>query len=144
MRNDAGQVGDWLGQSNGGFVNNASFGATVSSDWHVLATGDFNGDGRTDVLWRNDNGTVTDWLGQSNGSLASNPVYASIPTNWHVVATGDFNGDGIDDILVRSDTGQIGDWLGQSNGGFVNNASFGGTVPTSWHVQDPFVHDGIF
>jgi hypothetical protein len=34
----------------------------VSADWHVVGTGDFNGDGLTDILWRNDDGSITDWL----------------------------------------------------------------------------------
>ena len=28
---------------------------------------DFNGDGRSDVLWRNSSGTITDWLSASSG-----------------------------------------------------------------------------
>src|SRR4051794_13582493 len=30
------------------------------------AHNDFNGDGRSDILWRNDDGTLTNWLGNSN------------------------------------------------------------------------------
>ena len=38
-------------------------------DWQVAGTGDFNGDGRDDVLLRHANGWMTEWLGQSNGSF---------------------------------------------------------------------------
>jgi hypothetical protein len=142
-RNDAGTVGDWLGQSNGGFIGNANFSFTLPTAWHVAGTGDFNGDGRVDMLWRNDNGTVGEWLGQSNGGFAGNAsVNIPVPTDWHIVGTGDFNGDGIDDVLLRHDSGSVGEWLGQSNGGFVANvANVNIPVPTDWHVQDPFVHD---
>ena len=38
--------------------------------------GDFNGDGRTDILWRNNDGTVTDWLGTSAGGFTANSAAA--------------------------------------------------------------------
>ena len=71
--NNVGTVSDWLGQMNGGFVGNSAHDINnVPSSWHVVGTGDFNGDGRVDILWRNDDGTVSDWLGQSNGSFVGN------------------------------------------------------------------------
>jgi hypothetical protein len=88
-RDDAGLVVDWVGQANGGFVDNYSNSAvSVALDWQVASIGDFNGDGRDDVLWRNNNGTITDWLGQANGGFADNYANSTlfIPTNWHVQA----------------------------------------------------------
>ena len=86
-RNDAGQLSNWLGQANGGFVSNDAnaFGSAPTS-WSIVGTGDFNGDGRDDILWRNTNGTVTDWLGNANGSFTPNDAAAAqlVPTNWHV------------------------------------------------------------
>jgi hypothetical protein len=102
----------------------------------VVGTGDFNGDGRDDVLWRNDAGIVTDWLGQANGSFVGNSASFTAGTNWHVVGTGDFNGDGRDDVLWRSDAGVVTDWLGQANGGFLGNlANAHHDITSPWHVQ---------
>ena len=123
-RDASGRVTDWLGQANGGFVSNfANADAAAGLDWHIAATGDFNGDNRTDILWRNDNGDLFDWLSQPGGGFASNSVnsYVHIDTSWQVVGSGDFNGDGRDDILWRDNTGRVTDWLGQANGGFVTN-----------------------
>ena len=141
-RNDNGLVGEWLGQSNGGFVGNANVNIPLENSWHVAGTGDFNGDGLNDILWRNDTGLVGEWLGQSNGGFVGN-TNVSIPLekSWHVAGTGDFNGDAIDDILWRNDSGLVGEWLGQANGGFVGNANVNIPLENSWHVQDPFVHD---
>ncbi len=137
-RNVDGQLSNWLATASGGFVaNNANAAAVVPTAWSVAGTGDFNGDGRDDILWRNTNGTVSDWLGQSNGGFVANDVNAArfVPTSWSVVGTGDFNGDGRDDILWRNSNGQISDWLGQANGGFVLNDAIALTqVDTAWSV----------
>jgi serralysin len=137
-RSNTGQLSDWLGQANGGFVSNdANAFANVPTNWSVAGTGDFNGDGRDDVLWRSDSGAVSDWLGQANGGFVTNDTnaFSNVPTNWHIAGTGDFNGDGRDDILWRSDSGALSDWLGQANGGFVTNDATAFTnVPTNWNV----------
>jgi FG-GAP repeat len=57
----------------------------VPTSWHIAATGDFNGDGRDDILWRNDSGDLTNWLGQADGGFANNANASTwVPTNWHV------------------------------------------------------------
>jgi len=137
-RNINGALSDWLGQANGGFVgNDANAFASAPTNWNIVGTGDFNGDGRDDILWRSNTGQLSDWLGNANGGFTPNDANAatSVPTNWSVVGVGDFNGDGRDDILWRSNTGQLSNWLGQANGGFTpNDANAFTTVPTNWHV----------
>jgi hypothetical protein len=32
--------------------------APVPNDWHIEGTGDFNGDGNSDILWRHDSGQL--------------------------------------------------------------------------------------
>jgi hypothetical protein len=51
----------------------------------VAGTGDFNGDGRDDILWRDVSGQLTNWLANANGgfSINHNASY-QIPTDWHV------------------------------------------------------------
>jgi hypothetical protein len=36
-------------------------GAAVSADWHIGGVADFNGDGKSDILWRNNSGAVAEW-----------------------------------------------------------------------------------
>jgi FG-GAP-like repeat len=139
-RNDNGLVGDWLGNANGTFTDNSANSlVAVPTDWHIVGVGDFNGDARTDILWRNDNGQFGDWLGNGNGGFTDNSANSlvGVPTNWQVVAVGDYNGDGIDDVLWRdSNNGQTGDWLGGTNGGFTINASNSlVAIDTHWHIE---------
>ena len=51
-----------------------------------VGSGDFNGDGRDDILWRSDSGQLSDWLGTASGGFVTNDANAfnNVPTNWHV------------------------------------------------------------
>jgi hypothetical protein len=137
-RADDGMVTDWLGQANGGFSGNwDNFHSNPGLNWHVAGTGDFNGDGKSDVLWRADDGMVAEWLGQANGGFSSNwdSFHSNPGVNWHVAGTGDFNGDGKSDVLWRADDGTVTDWLGLANGGFSGNwDNFHSNPGTSWQV----------
>ena len=135
-----GQTTNWLAQANGSFVgNDANALSTIGTSWQVAATGDFNGDNRSDILWRDNTGAMTTALGQANGGFAGNSAnfWTTISTSWQIVGSGDFNGDGRDDILWRNPTtGEITNWLGQANGSFVgNDTNFYTTIPTSWQVE---------
>jgi hypothetical protein len=143
-QSDSGVVTDSLGQSDGSFVDNsAHVNITTGTSWHVIGTGDFNGDGLSDILWRNDNGTVREWLGQTDGTFVGNTANVNfVPAaGAHVVAIGDYNGDSIDDLLW-SNNGTITESLGTTSGAFIDNSAHVNiTTGTDWHVQDPFVHD---
>jgi Ca2+-binding RTX toxin-like protein len=137
-RDDTGLIVNWLGQANGGFADNYNNSVrSIPTSWTVEGIGDFNGDGRDDVLWRHTSGLTVDWLGQANGGLADNynNSVLNVPTNWQVQGIGDFNGDGKDDVLWRDNNGTTVDWLGQANGGFADNYTNSlVSIPTSWQV----------
>jgi hypothetical protein len=133
-----GTVTNWLGRDNGSFFGNfatAAYG--VDSSWHVVGTGDFDGDGRDDVLWRHNDGTVTDWLGQEDGSFVGNfaATAQASHSSWHIVGTGDYDGDGRDDVLWRHDSGIVTNWLGQDDGSFQGNyAAAAHAVDLTWQI----------
>ena len=87
LRHDSGLLTNWLGTANGGFTDNWSvFARSLSNDWQVAGTGDFNGDGRDDMLLRHDSGLLTNWLGTADGSFTDNwSVFArSLSNDWQV------------------------------------------------------------
>ena len=116
-----GDVTTWLGQANGSFLSNFENAFyQVDPRWQIAGTGDFNGDGRADILWRHESGAVLNWLGQANGGFVSN-ANANAGLDWRIVGTGDYNGDGRDDVLWRNANGDLTNWLGQADGGFASN-----------------------
>ena len=136
-RHDGGLVTNWLGRADSGFTNNHINSATlVSQAWTISGTGDFNGDGRDDVLLRHATGRVGGWLGDGPGGFIFNPSLDEVvPNDWFIAGTGDFNGDGHDDILWRHSGGMVTNWLGNADGGFSNNHAQSATlVPNDWQI----------
>ena len=117
----------WLGFTGlGGALTSSGPGdfITVSDNgWSVAGTGDFNGDGNDDLLWRHTNGTMSNWLGSGVGDFNINDANAltHVSNDWQIAGTGDFNGDGRADIMWQSSGGMVSNWLGTASGGFVIN-----------------------
>lgn len=143
-RHDSGLVSDWLGSAAGGLVPNGQNSEyNPGPTWHVIGTGDFNGDGRSDILWRHDSGTISESLGLPNGGFSDNSanVLVNPGQEWQVKAIGDYNGDGRDDILWEHTTGLISTWLGRPDGGFIENPAQSFTPAVDWIVEDRSVFD---
>ena len=56
----------------------------ITSDWVIQGTGDYNGDGKADILWRNStSGDVYIWL--MNGiSIANQGGLGDITSDWAI------------------------------------------------------------
>lgn len=87
-------------------------------------TGDFNGDGLTDIANLQSDGTTNNWVAFSNGDGTFDfrlPVPGLTKGYWGSVnnssqLTGDFNGDGLTDIVNLQSDGTSNNWLALSNG----------------------------
>jgi hypothetical protein len=89
---------------------------TSPGTWKVVGVGDFNADGRTDVLWKDDaSGDVEIWLTAGLYSYNSIPLAQGVIPQWRVANVGDYNGDGRADIFWRHDAGNVVVWRTQQN-----------------------------
>lgn len=77
---------------------------------------DFDGDGRSDILWRSDAGALTTWSSTGDAWNGATGVLHFVGAEWKIAGTGDFNGDGVSDLLWRNDNGRMTDWFGTGRG----------------------------
>ena len=106
-QNTSGSVALW--DMNRTSLTGSAVVADPGPNWHAIGTGDFDGDGQSDILLQNTNGSVAVW--DMNGtSLTSSAVVADPGPNWHAIGTGDFDGDGQSDILLQNTNGSVAVW----------------------------------
>ncbi len=93
-----------------------------SPSWYVAASGDFNLDGRTDVVVHNRlSGQYFYRYLNGTTSLGNSPIL-SRPLPWYIVGAADMNGDGRTDLLWRNKS------TGQNELALMNNTAVLGSV----------------
>ena len=80
-KDGSGNTAIWL--MNGTAIASAG-GFNVPTNWSIALIGDYNGDGKSDILWRdNSNGNNAVWF--MNGTQIGSAVgVANVPTIWTV------------------------------------------------------------
>jgi hypothetical protein len=120
---DTGEVRPWVLQPNGFFGGTAPF--TTSADLTSIATGDFDRDGRPDIVTTHagsDTANVN-MNTHDQGLLATSfaaPTAIAVPASPTSVITTDFNRDGRPDFVTASaGTGEAGVFLRTAGGSFA-------------------------
>jgi hypothetical protein len=106
----------------------------ADTSWKIAATGDFNRDGRRDIVWQHQTtGKIAVWL--MDGLTMTSGVYMTpsevTDTNWKIVGAADFNGDDHVDLLWQHRTqGHVAIWV------------MNGTSMVSGHILNQVTDNG--
>jgi Ca2+-binding RTX toxin-like protein len=106
----------------------------MTASWTLIdGHADFNGDGKSDLLWRGPNGEIRSWL--VDGSSFTQTTHGTYPLSWSIIDTqGDYNGDGRSDVLWRYTDGTIATWL--MNGSGAPATGLRTPMTASWTMID--------
>jgi hypothetical protein len=115
-------------------------GSTLTTNWRLSATADFNRDGKPDIVWRNfTSQKIVIWT--MNGTAKTGNIVPvpdqAVDANWEIVGAFDLNNDGtIDFLWYNPFSGKIVGWLMDANvvritGSFTNPSNAG---DANWKV----------
>ncbi len=107
-----------------------------SADWSMLGQRDFNGDGKTDILWGHTNRALEIWL-MDGFQVTSKTKIGKAPADSTLVGTGalisDVNGAIVGSLLWHNNvTGRLFAWF--TNGTQITGKAHYGGMSTNWTV----------
>jgi hypothetical protein len=117
--------------SNGATISDSQGIGIIANDDAHRAFRDFNGDDKSDILWRNDSGAIATW-DMNDTHLLSATVIGQAASDWKNAGIGDFNGDNKSDILWRNDSGAIATW--DMNDTQLLSATVIGQATSDWKI----------
>jgi hypothetical protein len=128
----SGELYSWFLRSGALVGEGALVPGAVQAVWQVVGLADFNGDGRSVLLWQHSvPGQLYIWL-MDRVTLIGQLAPQSAAPDWRVAGLGDFNGDGKPDIVWKHRvSGQVYVW-------FMDGATMiGGDFTTPWAAVEP-------
>jgi RHS repeat-associated protein len=141
----------WAGNGAGGFSSGPTLigtgGWTAANIDIIFSPGDFNGDGKSDLIARQSDGNLYFYPGNGNGTLNQAGGSRIGLGGWtsavdRIFSVGDFTGDGKSDVLARRTDGSL--YLFPGNGDGTLNQAAWTVVSAGWTGYDQFFGKGDF
>lgn len=124
----------YVWQMNGTALAGSSYLPPISLAWTVQGRGDFNGDGKSDLLWREaTSGSTYLWLMNGASTIGAGYTSSQADGSWTIQGVGDFDADGKADILWRHTGGALYVW--QMDGTTVKASSYLQPISTAWQIE---------
>ena len=83
---NSGTVAIWLMNENWQIQSALSIAVVpTSSTWSIAQTGDYNGDGKSDILWKDGSGNLAIWF-MNGTSISSTAGVGNVGTSWAVLS----------------------------------------------------------
>ncbi|MBV9957950.1 MAG: VCBS repeat-containing protein, partial [Acidobacteria bacterium] len=140
---NTGSVRVFFGNGDGTFLASPTTVLIPGSPFQVF-NGDFNHDGKTDLLTVNADHSISVAPGNGAGGFAQPNTYANVVNTFssQSVVVGDFNRDGFDDLAVSPDTSySLKLLLNNGTGGFLPPRTIYAGVQTANLIAADFNHD---
>ena len=104
FQNSKGVMATWL-MNGTNFIGSALVrnGTPIALGWRVVGSGDFNRDGKFDLVFQHDNGKLAVWYMDGTNFLGSSLLRGGVSpgVDWKVFCVADLNGDGNPDIFFQ-------------------------------------------
>ena len=115
FQDGGGLVASWLLATNGNFQSARLLGAAGA--WQLLAAGDVDGDGISDLLFQTPAGDTAGWLLNTNGAIRGVIQWGNVGA-WKLRACADYTGEGVAQLFFQDPSGTVAFWHLSTNGLF--------------------------
>ena len=152
-RTPAGQLFLYRGDGAGVFANGGQYSIIGGAGWEsfneLVSGGDFNGDGRSDLIARTHGGQLYMYKGNGAGAWLDGGAPTLIGgAGWNTYDTllmpGDFSGDGKPDLIGRTPAGQLLMYRGNGTGYWLDDGAVTLVGGAGWQVYDMLLAGGDF
>jgi hypothetical protein len=113
---------------------------TGKTGWTIVGSGDFNNDGKDDLVWFNPASSGQVQVSYMNGAQAPfwNTPFTNIGAGWQLQAVGDYDGDYVPDFVwSHTPSGQRSMWLMNSATAIKSTPPVFATVSNDWDIVGP-------